>query len=146
MLALAACGVALVSSGCQVRAHQTDAFVRRAGGISLTHPTMPAGEALIHVRNDSVEPARLVFAKVDSPDVRLPVGPDGTVPVGTAADLEYTGAGYKVLVKPDDVAPYFAHGRTTTTLHLHLTHGYYVLFSNRPGDYEGGRRTVLKVR
>ncbi|MCI0441263.1 MAG: hypothetical protein L0177_19345 [Chloroflexi bacterium] len=67
------------------------------------------------------------------------------MPVGTAADLEYQGDGYRVLLKPDDLAPYFARGRTETTLHLYLRPGHYVLFSNMPGDYEAGRSAMFLV-
>src|SRR3954447_10920128 len=141
----AAVCVSLLSTGCQVRAHHDKAYVRRAGGISLLHATLPPGEALIKVRNENVKPARVVLARVDSPQTPLPVGSDGTVPVGGVADLEYDGDGYRVLLKPDDLAPYFAHGRTETTLHLHLKRDYYVLFSNRPGDYRAGGSALLHV-
>jgi hypothetical protein len=135
----------MASAGCQVRAHRTKAYVRRAAGISIVRPVLPQGEALIEVHNDSTEPARLVLARVPSANTRLPVDANGVVPMGTAADLEYQGSDYRVVLKSDDIAPYFAHGRTSTTLHLFLRRGFYVLFSNRPGDYAAGRQTVLRV-
>jgi hypothetical protein len=149
-LALAALAsvAAVASPACgQVRAHSVKAYVRQQGGITLTRTQVPDGEALIKIKNDSREPARMVLVKLDAAAGRagLPSGTGGVVPVGSEADLEYRGDGYRVVMKIDDLAPYYSRGQTSATMHVHLQQGRYVLFSNMPGDYRSGRRVELAV-
>lgn len=144
LLALAAC----VSACGQFRAHEVEAYVREAGGISVDNPSIEPGEALIRITNDSREPARIVLARLE-PEVgdvaALPLRSDGTVDVGTDADIVYDGPGYRVLSKIDDLSPHFARMHTEGTIHVHLPPGRYVLFSNLPGDFAAGRWAQLDV-
>jgi hypothetical protein len=147
-IALAALASAALVTGpaCgQVRAHSVKAYVRQQGGITLTRTRVPDGEALIKIKNDSREPARMVLVKLDGSAAALPSGAGGVVPVGSEADIEYRGRGYRVVMKIDDLAPYYSRGQTSATMHVHLEQGQYVLFSNMPGDYRSGRRAELAV-
>ena len=143
VLAFTVSAIGLAGCG-QVRAHKIKAFVRAQGTISVVGVPVPAGEALIKVKNDSPDRARIVLARTRVPGDQLPVR-DGRVPVGGTADLTYDGAGYRVVQKVDDLAPFFARGQTSTVLHVHLQAGTYVLFSNLPGDYERGRLAEFVV-
>jgi hypothetical protein len=135
----------MAGCGGQVRARVVKAFVRERGGVSLTRTTLPSGETIIKIKNDSREPARMVLARV-SRDGPLPVGKGGVVDVGDRADVEHSGDGYRVLVKIDDLAPFFANANTSAPMHLFLRPAKYVLFSNRPGDYAAGRWVEFTVR
>jgi hypothetical protein len=146
--ALASAAMAAGPACGQVRAHSVKAYVRQQGGITLTRTRVPDGEALIKIKNDSREPARMVLVKLDTAEAGragLPSGSGGVVPVGSEADLEYRGDGYRVVMKIDDLAPYYSRGQTSATMHVHLQQGRYVLFSNMPGDYRSGRRVELAV-
>ena len=139
--------LAVLLAGCgQIKAHELRVFVLVDGTVSIEgEARLPSGEALIRVQNDSRDPARIVLAElspgVDSP----PVDSSGTVDVGSIEDLTYTTPDYRVLAKIDDLAPHFARGQTKNTIHLYLAPGNYALFSNFPGDVEGGRWVAFEV-
>lgn len=128
-----------------LRAQKLDVFVRQQPGVSIEQSAVRDGETLIKVRNDRRDESRVVLVKLLGDTRTLPVGDDGTVPVGSAADIEFEGDGYRVVARPDDLAPTYASIRTKTVVHAHLETGRYVLFSNFPGDYEAGWQLELVV-
>jgi len=136
--------VATTSACLPFRAQKVWAYVRQSNAISISRPTVGSGETLIKIRNDRNEKVRLVLMRVDIPLADIPIR-NGVVPVGKFGTAEYHGAGYRVIEKLDDLAPAFSPGQKTATLHVFLARGVYVLFSNRPGDFQRGIRAVVHV-
>jgi Cupredoxin-like domain len=119
----------IVAAGCS--ASSADAATVSAtltdGSITLDRETVPSGPVSISVSNDGTELHELEVFRGD--DVDLPVSNGVAVTTGL-----------RLIDEIEDVVP-----GTTTTLHLDLEPGTYVIICNLPGHYELGMVVQLDV-
>jgi len=124
-------------------------FVTRDKKVVVDRVTLPAGETILKVENDDGARHTVVLARLTLTGLKPTELPTvaGQVPTGKASKQRFTGDGYEVVAKTDDLKAYFnGPNRVTALFHVHLDPGRYVVFSNQPGDYAAGILTELTVR
>ena len=124
-------------------------YVTRDKKVVLDRVSVPAGETILKVENDDGEKHTVVLARLTDDRLAATELPTvgGQVVTGKASKQRFTGDGYEVVAKSDDLKAYFnGPNRVTTLFHVHLDPGRYLVFSNQPGDYAAGILTELTVR
>lgn len=109
--------------------------------------TLAPGETSILVDNESNQAVRIAMARLDAGTPAPALLAHCTPDVGPDGEPEYSGRGYQIVAKLDELPAYAARypTRSQAQIYIHLSPGRYVVFSTAPGDWCSGRKAEITV-